>query len=68
MLLRRTGLAATLALGLGLLGASLHGMTRVDTTLRLAAATPTPQIATPDFVSEHHHRGGHDCRRPHSRV
>jgi hypothetical protein len=65
MLLRRTGLVATLAVGLGLLAASLHGMTRVDTTLKLAAATPVPQITTPDYVSEHHHR---DCRRGHSRV
>ena len=64
MLLRRAGLVATLALGLGLLAASLHGMTRVDTTLRIAAAPHAPQITTPDFVSERHHR----CHREHSRV
>jgi hypothetical protein len=65
MLLRRTGLVATLAVGFGLLAASLHGMTRVDTTLKLAAATPVPQLTTPGYVSEHHRR---DCRRGHSRV
>ena len=60
-MLRRTGLIATLLAGLGLLGASLHGMTRVDTTLRIAAATPAP-IVTPDpeLVLERHHR---DCDR-----
>jgi hypothetical protein len=68
MLLRRTGLVVTLALGLGLLAASLHGMTQVDTTLRLAAATPAPQLTPPDLVSERHHRGGRDCRREHPRV
>jgi hypothetical protein len=64
MLLRRTGLIATLAAGLALLAASLHGMTRVDSTLRLAAATSAPHLATPGVVVEHHHR----CHRERSRV
>ena len=60
-MLRRTGLIATLLAGLGLLGASLHGMTRVDTTLRIAAATPVPKLAPdPELVLERHQR---DCDR-----
>ena len=61
-MLRRTGLIATLLTGLGLLGASLHGMTRVDTTLRIAAATPSPKVVAPDpeLVLERRHR---DCDR-----
>ena len=41
--MRRAGFLATLAAGMGLLGASLHGlMSDVDTTLRVAAAPPPP--------------------------
>ena len=48
--MRRVGTIATLAAGVGLLGASLHGMTNVDHTLKIAAATPpAPQI---DVVRE----------------
>ena len=67
--MRKAGLIATLFAGLGLLGASLHGMTRVDTTLRIAAATPAPQIVAPDpgYVLERHHRG-RDCERKGPRV
>ena len=54
MVRRRVGFFATLAAGVGLLGASLHGMTSVDRELKLAAA-PTPQ---PSFVQERH-----DCDR-----
>jgi hypothetical protein len=42
--MRRVGFLATLAAGVGLLGASLHGMADVDQTLKIAAApTPAPQ-------------------------
>lgn len=47
--MRRVGFIATLAAGVALLGASLHGMTDVDHTLKVAAATPAPQI---DVVRE----------------
>ena len=39
--MRKAGFAATLVAGVGLLGTSLHGMTSVDRTLAIAAATPT---------------------------
>jgi hypothetical protein len=54
--MRRAGFLATLAAGLGLLGASLHGMTDVDTTLKVAAAPPPPPASV---VLEHR-----DCERP----
>ena len=58
--MRRYGVLATLAAGVLCLGASLHGMTKVDTTLKVAAApTPAPQI---ELVRE---RG--DCRRDRER-
>ena len=54
--MRRFGLIATLAAGFGLLGASLHGMTGVDRTLQIAAATPAPF----PVLEEHcHHRERH---------
>jgi hypothetical protein len=59
--MRRAGFLATLAAGVALLGASLHGMTSVDTTLKLAAATATPPPAPQsegEFVTERHHRHG----------
>jgi hypothetical protein len=56
-MVRRAGFLATLAAGVGLLGASLHGMTSVDRELKIAAATPTPQ---PDLVQEWKVR---DCDR-----
>jgi hypothetical protein len=62
MLLRRAGFVATLAAGVGLLGASVHGMTTVDHELKLAAATPVPaQESYPEFVRD---RGGRDCDKP----
>jgi hypothetical protein len=54
-MLRRAGFLATLAAGVGLLGASLHGLTSVDRTLNVAAA-PTPR---PELVIERKH----DCER-----
>ena len=54
--MRRAGFLATLAAGVLFLGASLHGMTKVDTTLKIAAA-PTPQ---PELVRETQVR---DCDR-----
>lgn len=47
-MVRRVGFLATLATGVGLLGASFHGMTSVDDTLRIAAA-PKP---SPDLLRE----------------
>ena len=41
--MRKAGFAATLVAGVGLLGTSLHGMTSVDRTLAIAAATPRPR-------------------------
>jgi hypothetical protein len=59
MLRRRTGFLATLAAGMALLGASLHGITSVDQELKLAAATPAPTTG-PSFEQV---RGWHgrDC-------
>lgn len=51
--MRRAGLIATLAAGIGFLAASFHGLTQVDQTLRVAAA-PTPP---PKLVHD-------DCERP----
>jgi hypothetical protein len=51
--MRRAGFLATLVAGIAFLGASLHGMTNVDHTLKVAAA-PTP---APELVR--------DCERPH---
>jgi hypothetical protein len=58
--MRRAGFAATLVAGVGLLGASLHGMTSVDRTLAVAAATPAPSAPTPELVLEKRQR---DCDR-----
>jgi hypothetical protein len=62
MRMPRTAFLATLAAGIGLLGAAFHGITSVDHQLQAAVATPAaPQ--PPDFVGEdcpahrHHHRG-----------
>ncbi|HWK29175.1 MAG TPA: hypothetical protein VNS09_21615 [Solirubrobacter sp.] len=46
--MRRVVFIATLLAGFALLGVSVHGMTTVDHTLEVAAATPTP-------CHEHHH-------------
>ena len=59
--MRRAGFIATLAAGVGLLGASLHGITDVDRRLEIAAA-PTPP---PELVREQWHHGGH-CDRERS--
>ena len=56
--MRRVGFFATLAAGVALLGASLHGITNVDHTLKVAAATPAPQI---DVVRET--KSPRDCDR-----
>jgi hypothetical protein len=65
--MRRAGFAATLVAGVGLLGASLHGMTSVDRTLAIAAATPTPSAPSPELVLEKKQRRGYDCDRYHHR-
>jgi sirohydrochlorin ferrochelatase len=67
--LRRAGFAATVALALLMLGAAIHGMTRVDTTLQLAAAAP-PKVRHLYVVDvrerpDHRHRfGGGRCDEP----
>lgn len=58
LLLRRTAFVAVLATGLGLTAAGISGLSGMDTSLKLAAATNEPGI-TP--VSE---RWG-DCDRDH---
>jgi hypothetical protein len=60
--MRRAGLLATLAAGLGLLGASLHGLSDVDTTLKVAAAPEPPPAGV---VLEH--RRVRDCERDRDR-
>lgn len=56
LLLRRTAFVAVLATGLGLTAAGLSGLSGMDTSLKLAAATQEPRTAP---VSE---RWG-DCDR-----
>ena len=60
--MRKAGFAATLVAGVGLLGTSLYGMTSVDRTLAIAAATPTPVVPSEELVLEKRHRG-YDCDR-----
>jgi hypothetical protein len=59
--LRRAGFAATVVAALLMLGAAVHGMTRVDATLQLAAA-PTPPAHEVYVVDERpHDRLGRAC-------
>ena len=55
--LPRYGFLATIAIGMALLGAAVHGMTSVDQELKIAAATPAP-ASSPEYVQE---RRGRDC-------
>jgi hypothetical protein len=64
-MVRRVGLIATLATGVALLGASLHGMANVDRTLEIAAAPkPSPELlqertsSVKDCERFKQHRGG----------
>ncbi|WP_270038921.1 hypothetical protein [Solirubrobacter ginsenosidimutans] len=52
-----------LAAGVGLFGVAVHGMTNVDSTLQIAAATPAPleQPSLQQDVSQQWH--GRDCDR-----
>ena len=67
--LRRAGFAATIALALLMLGAAIHGMTRVDTTLQVAAASP-PQVRqvyvvdVPERPNHRHWFRGGRCDEP----
>ena len=55
--MRRVGFIATLVAGVGLLGASLHGMTNVDHTLKVAAA----QQSAPQTELVREQTGKRDC-------
>ena len=57
--MRRVGFIATLVAGVGLLGASLHGMTDVDHTLKVAAA----QQSAPQTELVREQTGKRDCDR-----
>ncbi len=57
--MRRVGFIATLVAGIGLLGASLHGMTDVDHTLKVAAA----QQSAPPTELVREQTGKRDCDR-----
>ncbi len=61
--MRRVGFIATLVAGVGLLGASLHGMTDVDHTLKVAAA----QQSAPKTELVREQTGKRDCDREHLR-
>jgi hypothetical protein len=68
--LRRAGFAAIIATALVMLGAALHGMTRVDTSLEIAAATPRERpLFVLDVSRQHGFAPGRECRdeRPPSR-
>ena len=52
--LRRAGFAVTVAVALLMLGAAFHGMTRVDTTLQIADASPPPTRSL--YVVDTHER------------
>jgi hypothetical protein len=56
--MRRTAFLATLAAGIGLLGAAFHGMTTVDHQLQLAAAPQPPDYVSNDCPAREHHRHG----------
>jgi hypothetical protein len=58
-MVRRVGFLATFATGVGLLGASFHGMTSVDDTLKIAAA-PSP---SPELLQERAPARDRDCER-----
>ena len=58
-MVRRVGFLATLATGVGLLGASFHGMTSVDKTLKIAAAPAT----SPEVLQERTSVRDRDCDR-----
>jgi hypothetical protein len=69
--MRRAGFLATLVAGFGLLGLSLHGITGVDHTLQIAAATaPAPQVQPWQSVIDRHRdcHHGHDGRGRDGRV
>jgi hypothetical protein len=61
--MRRAAFLATLAAGFGLVGVSIHGITSVDTQLKLAAERNAPAVTEPvldrhDCHHHHQHRGG----------
>jgi hypothetical protein len=46
LLLRRTAFLAVLATGLGLTASAVHGLSGMDTSLKVAAATHEPKTTT----------------------
>jgi hypothetical protein len=46
LLFRRTAFLATLVTGLGLTASAVHGLSGMDTSLKVAAATHEPKTAT----------------------
>jgi len=61
--LRRYAFLATIAIGMALLGASLHGLASVDQELKIAAAAPAPAPASaPELVRDEGR--GRDCDKP----
>jgi hypothetical protein len=62
--LRRAGFAATVVAALLMLGAAVHGMTRVDTTLQLAAAPPPAHQVYVVDERRHQDRFGRACDGP----
>jgi hypothetical protein len=59
--MRRTGFLATLAAGIGLLGASFYGFADMDRELKVAAAPkPSPELLLEQQPPYYH---PHDCDR-----
>jgi hypothetical protein len=58
--LRRTGFAATLVAGALMLGSAMHGMSQVDATLEVAAATQRDRTV---FVFDAPAPQGHELER-----
>jgi hypothetical protein len=67
--LRRTGFAATLVAGTLMLGSALHGMTQVDATLEVAAATQRDRpVFVLDAPAPRAHEAERRCDAPRQRI
>jgi hypothetical protein len=66
--LRRAGFLATVAAALLMLGSAIHGMTRVDTSLQIAAASrPERLVLVVDERERRWHAPARDCDGPRER-